>query len=97
MGTSLMVVLLLIGSSHNEQWSQLADVVKPFEIADLLDRPLGLARPCTIAARSRAFVGMLRSQLASRERRPPKSLKICRSSGYCCGKSRPPRPSMELA
>jgi len=41
MGTSLMFVLLLIDSSRRQQWPQLADVVKPFEIADLVDQPLG--------------------------------------------------------
>ncbi|WP_431204898.1 hypothetical protein ACQ86E_07660 [Bradyrhizobium betae] len=55
----MMFVLLLIESSRRQQWPQLSGIVKPLEIADLRHQPLGLAPPCTIAVRSRVFVGML--------------------------------------
>jgi len=55
MGTSLMFVLLVIVSSRRQQWPQLHGIVKPRKIADLRDRPPGLAPPCTGAIRSRDF------------------------------------------
>jgi hypothetical protein len=97
MGTSLMFVLLLIASSRRQQWPQLGDVVKPFGVTDLLDRFPGPAPPCTIAARSRAFVDMLSfsvsisgTQAAEISKNWPKQWPFLRQIAAA-------RPSMELA